>query len=156
MPIAQETLEAHSCLVLGSKVPSAFKRLGPLLGHEQALQLQALLDAKGGQLIAGLAHIERAGGIAGPGERLIQQLPVETKAFRDLALEESGPLQAEIGLVPTCQSILKRVVSREIGGGLLREELGIGGFGFLEFEGKPFALCQAGLDSRQCTLQIGG
>ena len=115
------------------------KRFGALLRHEQALQLQALFDAEGGELIAGLGRIESAGGVAGAGERLRQQSPVEAKVVGDLALEESGTFEAVIGLIPARLGALKCLVAGDACRPVLRKELGIGGLGFLELEREAFA-----------------
>ena len=143
MPIAQKAFEARPRLVLDGEVPGALKRFGPLLRHEQALQLQALFDAEGGQLIAGLGRIESAGRVAGTGERLRQQSPVEAKVVGDLALEESGTFEAVIGFIPARLGALKSLTAQAAGSRFMREELGIGGLGFLELERNAFTFRQA-------------
>src|SRR5262245_9630843 len=59
---AEEGLEALARLRFTGEITRGSQRFGALLGREQALQAQGLLDAEARQLVASLRHLQGAVG----------------------------------------------------------------------------------------------
>ena len=151
---ADEGLEALARLVLGGEIAGSCERLGALLGGKQALQLQRLLDAQAGQLIAGLRHLQGAGGILGAGHGIAEQADVAVDTVGDLALQQGGTPERGVLLVPSALGVAQHVVGRERCRDLAREQALVAALRGLQPQGDAIAGAELGLDVAERALQV--
>src|SRR5690348_4820967 len=77
---ADEEFEALAGFVLGGEVAGSGEGFGTVLGGEERLQREGLFDAQAGELVAGLGDLEGAGGIAGAGHDVAEQVRIGIEA----------------------------------------------------------------------------
>jgi hypothetical protein len=154
-PCADEGLEALSRLILGGEIAGFCERLGALLGGKQALQLQRLLHAQAGQLIAGLRHLQGAGGISGAGHGIAEQADVAVDSVGDLALQQGGTPERGVFLVPSALGVAQHVVGRQRCRDLAREQAVVAALRGLQPQCDAITSAKLGLDVAERALQIG-